>query len=168
MYGEPRATRDIDVILALSLADLNRLQALFPENEFYLPPVEALVTEVHRDHRGMFNLLHHGSGYKADLFLAARDPLHAWALRHRHRKPYNEALPDQDLIWVAPPEYIILRKLEYFREGDDNKHLRDIRFMLEVTPEMDRAFMDSQIERLGLQAQWRIVLEPGPPRLPAR
>jgi len=27
-------------------------------------------------------------------------------------------------IWVAPPEYVILRKLEYFREGKSEKHLR--------------------------------------------
>lgn len=167
MYGEPRTTNDIDVVLTLALSELARFQSVFPEEEFYVPPLEAILTEMRRTQRGMFNLLHHGSGYKADLFLAANDPLHPWALHHRQRKPYNEACPEQDLLWIAPPEYVILRKLEYFREGDDTKHLRDIRYMLEVTPKVDQGFLDAQIERLGLQAQWHIVLNPGPPLYPA-
>lgn len=86
-----------------------------------------------------------------------------WALRHRRRVD----VPGELQTWVAPPEYVVLRKLEYFREGAHEKHLRDIRFMLAATPEIDQKFIDSQIERLGLQAQWRIVLEPGPPLFPA-
>ena len=167
LYGEPRTTHDIDVVLILATSGITALQTAFPEDEFYVPPVEAILTEIRRAQRGMFNLLHQGSGYKADLFLAARDPLHAWALRHRRRRPYDEAKPGQDLFWVAPPEYVILRKLEYFRESSHEKHLRDIRFMLATTSEVDQTFLDSQIARLGLQAQWRIVQEPGEPRFPA-
>lgn len=29
-------------------------------------------------------------------------------------------------IWLAPIEYVILRKLKVFREGGSDKHLRDI------------------------------------------
>jgi len=29
---------------------------------------------------------------------------------------------------VAAPEYVIVRKLEFFREGGSEKHLRDIRW----------------------------------------
>jgi hypothetical protein len=42
-------------------------------------------------------------------------------------------------ITIAPPEYVILRKLEYFREGGSDKHLRDIRAMLAVSgDQLDR------------------------------
>ena len=56
---------------------------------------------------------------------------------------------------------MILRKLEYFREGKSEKHLRDIRGMLEVSPaQIDRAFIDQWIARLGLDAEWdRVVAE---------
>lgn len=94
--------------------------------------------------------------------------LDAWALRHRQRRAYDEAAPEQDLLWVAPPEYVILRKLEYFRESNHEKHLRDIRFMLATLLELDRDFIRSQIARLGLQTQWQIVLEPGEPRFPPK
>jgi hypothetical protein len=49
---------------------------------------------------------------------------------------------------------VILRKLEYLREGGSDKHVRDIRFVLAAT-EVDRAFLDSEIERMGLAAEWR-------------
>ena len=46
-----------------------------------------------------------------------------------------------------------LRKLEFFREGGQDKHLRDLRFMLAVT-ELDRPFIKGHIECLGLRSQW--------------
>ncbi len=47
-------------------------------------------------------------GYKADIYLTGADPLHAWALPLRRRLPWNENAE----IAVAPPEYVVLRKLE--------------------------------------------------------
>ena len=39
-------------------------------------------------------------------------------------------------LHVAPPEYVVVRKLEFYREGRSAKHLRDIRSMLAVSPEL--------------------------------
>jgi hypothetical protein len=98
--------------------------------------------------RGMFNLVHHRSQFKADIYLAARDPLHAWALEHRRRIDLAGAG-----AWIAPPEYVILRKLEFLREGGSDKHLRDIRFILAATA-VDRAFIESEVVKRDLRAQW--------------
>jgi len=57
---------------------------------------------------------------------------------------------------LAPPEYVIVRKLEYFREGGSDKHLRDIRAMLAVSgDQLDRAALKDWIERRGVQAEWQ-------------
>ena len=79
---------------------------------------------------------------------AARDPLHAWALAHRRRIELGD-----HGAWIAPPEYVILRKLEYLREGGQDKHVRDIRFVLAAS-KVDRAFVESEVARLGLNDQW--------------
>jgi len=51
-----------------------------------------------------------------------------------------------------------MRKLEYYREGGSQKHLRDIRSMLAISGEqLDRAALNEWIERLGLQTEWRVV-----------
>jgi len=82
-YGEPRVTHDVDLVLALAPSDTARMAALFPLEEFYCPPEEIIVREVLRAQRGHFNLIHHESGFKADVYLANRDPFHRWALSER-------------------------------------------------------------------------------------
>ena len=59
---------------------------------------------------------------------------------------------------LAPAEYVVLRTLEYFREGGSGKHLRDIRSMLDVSGDsLDRPFLDEQIRLRGLEAAWAAV-----------
>ena len=149
VYGEPRLTADIDVVLLLKAGDLARLRTAFPDVEYYIPPDETLLVEISRSARGAFNLIHHATQFKADIYLAARDPLHAWALDHRRRISLQGGE-----AWIAPPEYVVLRKLEFLREGGQDKHVRDIRFILAAT-ELDLTFVESEVARLGLQAQWR-------------
>jgi hypothetical protein len=148
VYGEPRLTADIDVVLLLKVADIAALMRVFPTSDYYVPPIETMHLELIRDGRGHFNLIHHLTQFKADIYLAARDPLHGWALKHRRRISLDEGG-----AWIAPPEYVILRKLEYLREGAQDKHVRDVRFML-ATTDIDRAFVDAEVTRLGVLAQW--------------
>ena len=148
VYGEPRLTADIDIVLLLRHADIAALAAAFPESEYYVPPLETIREELSREAHGMFNLIHHGTQFKADIFLATADPLHAWAIENRRRIDLGG-----DGAWIAPPEYVILRKLEYLREGGQDKHVRDVRFML-ATTSVDLPFIEHQVSRLALQAQW--------------
>ena len=90
VYGEPRLTADIDIVLLLEIRDIAALRTAFPDAGYYVPPDETLRLELARDTRGMFNLIHHASQFKADIYLAARDPLHAWALKHRRRISLEE------------------------------------------------------------------------------
>jgi hypothetical protein len=151
VYGEPRLTADVDIVLLLRLRDIAALRQAFPDDLYYVPPDETLRLEMRRDTRGMFNLIHHASQFKADIYLAARDPLHAFALAKRRRIDIGGAT-----VWIAPPEYVILRKLEYLREGAQDKHVRDVRYILSATA-VDRAFLESELARQGLGRQWAAV-----------
>lgn len=150
LYGEPRMTHDVDIVVAMSLRDVARVVEAFPLEEFYCPPEDVLAIEVRREQRGHFNLIHHTSGFKADIYLAF-DELHRWALAHR-----RTVVLDQLQLRVAPVEYVIVRKLEYFREGRSEKHMRDIRGMLDVSgSEIDLPFLEQWITRLSLAAEWQ-------------
>lgn len=154
-YGEPRLTNDIDVVVALDREHIVRLPEVFPLSEFYCPPVEVMLVEAARDLGGHFNLIHHKSGFKADVYMSGRDPFHEWALARARRVDLEEGF-----YMVAPPEYVIVKKLEYFRSGGSEKHLRDIQSMLRVTPDLDeRAELERQIAARGLQEVWKKVLE---------
>ncbi len=127
VYGEPRLTLDVDFVVALDVADIPRFIEAFPPSEFYCPPLEVIRVELGRERRGHFNLIHHESGFKADVYLHGTDPFHAWGLAHSLRVDIGGGQ-----MTVAPPEYVIVRKLEYFREGGSDKHLRDILSMLPI------------------------------------
>ena len=150
LYGEPRATHDIDLVVELSEAGRDALPRAFPAADFYLPPPEVVLLESRREGRGHFNIIHHGSGLKADVYLAGDDELHAWAFRNaRH---YTVGGLE---VRVAPPEYVIVRKLEFYREGGSRKHLRDIRSILSVSPALlDMATLEDWVRRRGLGEQW--------------
>ena len=151
LYGEPRVTHDIDLVVFLRAADASRLDAIFPAPAFYVPPVAVILEEISRDRRGHFSIIHGDSGLKADCYTAGRDELHAWAFRHARTYPIGA-----NTITLAPPEYVILRKLEFHREGGSEKHLRDIRSMLAISgEELNRAALHDWIVRLGLDLEWR-------------
>ena len=156
IYGEPRLTLDVDLVVDLAVERAEAFLSAFPETAFYRPPLEVVRLECARDSHGHFNLIHHETGMKADVYLAARDELHRWGLAHRRRIPFGAGE-----LWLAPPEYVILRKLEFFREGGSEKHLRDLRGMLAAGLALDRAFLDTELHRRGLEALWRRVAEPG-------
>ena len=149
LYGQPRTTNDLDVVLSLDEKSLEKLLRIFPEEEFYVPPESVIRAEQARAQRGHFNLIHHESGYKADIYLAASDPLHAWAFPQRRRVTWNKNLT----ISVAPPEYVVLRKLEFYREGRSAKHLADIRAIM-ANAGVDEPAMTPWLKSLGLESTW--------------
>ena len=150
IYGEPRLTNDVDLIMMMKTEDIERFVQAFPSAEFYCPPVEVLKIEIRRPHRGHFNLIHHDTGTKADIYLAGEDELHRWALSKR-----RDMVVEGERVRVAPPEYVIVRKLEYYREGGSEKHLRDIAGMLELSSqEIDFKQLDHFLQRYGLEKEW--------------
>ncbi len=150
IYGEPRVTHDIDLVMELSDENAEKIVEAFPAEEFYCPPIEIIKLEIRRPLRGHFNLVHHETGFKADIYLIGEDELHHWAMSNRKRFDI-----EGEAIWLAPPEYVILRKLEYYREGGSVKHLRDIVSMVEVSS--DQISFDKlgeKIQSYGLLQEW--------------
>ena len=155
IYGEPRMTHDIDLVLELRSNQVAGFINLFSEDEFYCPPKDVILTEIARQTRGHFNLIHQATGFKADIYPKGNDKLHLWAFSRRQKIDLSGVS-----VWIAPPEYVILRKLEYFREGGSSKHLNDIKQMLTISPDIiDRKFLQEQIEENGLKKQWQQLSE---------
>lgn len=151
VYGEPRLTNDIDLILNFKKEDIDPFIKNFPLNRFYCPPKETILIECNRKTRAHFNLIHHESGLKADCYLMGQDPLHIWGMQNKRRIEMDP----QKAIWIAPPEYVILRKLEFFREGGSSKHLEDIQKMLTALgKQIDRKFLAEKICQMGLGPEW--------------
>lgn len=157
VYGEPRLTHDIDVVVVLDDDSIEALVRAFPDEEFYCAPRDVIRVEARRPQRGHFNIIHHESGFKADVYIAGQDPLHRWGLANRRKLSLGDAT-----FQIAPPEYVIVRKLEYFREGGSHKHVTDIRGMLrQLGDTVDRDELERRVAEQGLEAQWEEVTSAG-------
>jgi len=151
IYGEPRLTNDIDLVIDLSPNDVETFADAFPIEDFYCPPPEVIRVEIGRSQRGHFNLIHHETGFKADIYAAGRDELHQWGLNNRKAVDV-----EGEKFWLAPVEYVILRKLEYYREGESEKHLRDISSILVFSSdEIDFKMLELQINKKALEKEWK-------------
>lgn len=151
-YGEPRLTRDIDVVAEIDAAQVPGLLERFPAGEFYLS--EDSVREAIQE-RGQFNIIHPASGLKIDVILPKRTPydLVQFSRRERH------ALVEGRDAYFARPEDVILYKMLYFREGGSDRHVRDILGILRVSGhEIDMSYIADWAARLGLAEVWGSIV----------
>lgn len=65
VYGEPRLTNDVDIVVRLDPADAERLAASFPQPHRYVPPIETIRDEAARPAHGHFNLLELATSLRA-------------------------------------------------------------------------------------------------------
>jgi hypothetical protein len=57
-------------------------------------------------------------------------------------------------VWVAPPEYVVIRKLEFYRMGGHPKHLLDVRSRLDRSSSvLDLAALERLVAARGLEAE---------------
>ncbi|MEO1483626.1 MAG: nucleotidyl transferase AbiEii/AbiGii toxin family protein [Myxococcota bacterium] len=147
VYGQPRMTHDMDLVVDAPGAAAKRIGELFPDNEFYVPPLEVLRAEWVQ--RGQFNLIHHDSGLKIDVIIRKTSDHAVEEFERRRRVPF---VGDAKVV-MASPEDVILKKLAYFREGASEKHLTDIRGIL-AEADVDRDYLDKWLELLSLRREW--------------
>lgn len=83
------------------------------------------------------------------------DPLHRWGLERR-----EQVTVDGEPVWLAPPEFVIMRKLPFFRDGGSSMRLRDVRSMASLLGNrLDRATLEEQVAALGPVFEWAKVAE---------
>jgi len=131
------------------------LLEMLPPEDFYCPPEEVIRIEIAREARGHFNIIHHDTGFKADIYPVGSEDLHKWAIANRRK-----VVLSGDVIWLAPPEYVIVRKLQFYSEGKSPKHLADIRNILEISPDLinHEVLMDF-IEEYDLKEEYQQATE---------
>ena len=63
-----------------------------------------------------------------------------------------------DVVRFSAPEDIILKKMEYFRIGESEKHVRDIRGILKAQGDrVDRGYIRQWAGRMALTEIWEAI-----------
>lgn len=152
LYGEPRFTNDVDIVVDLPFGRIHDLCAAFPEPDFYVSE-ESARRAVAKS--GQFNVIHPAGGLKLDLMVAERSAFNT----SRFARAKELGAIEGARVYFASPEDIVLKKLDYYREGHSEKHLRDIAGIFRVSgDQLDLEFIGSWVERLGLEEEWQALL----------
>ena len=152
VYGDARYTRDIDIVVQLSVADLDKLLAVFPEKDFYFSRPAAI--EAIRTSR-QFNVIDPVGGSKIDFMVARRDD---WGKVQISRREQKKVLPDL-MGYVARPEDVILGKLIYHSQGDSEKHITDIQGMFKESKHLlDMDYLADWAVKLAVSNTWQKIL----------
>ena len=147
-YGEPRMTRDVDVVVDLRIEHLPQLLGGFPHDEYYVD--EAAAREAISAAR-QFNIIHPTSGFKIDVYVNPDTPYDRARLARRQRLPL---VPGID-AYFARPEDVILYKLLYHQQVESGMHVRDILGIIHVSgPELDEHYIRHWADPLGVRALW--------------
>lgn len=153
LYGEPRFTNDIDIVVQLSAKRIGDFVQAFPSDEFYLDD-ERIRQAV--ESGGQFNVLHPASGLKIDVIIPEMDEFdRSRFTRARRVRPAN----DYEATF-ASAEDVIVKKLQFHAEGGSDKHLRDIASVLRISgADLDRDYVTEWADRLGLREIWDLILD---------
>ena len=149
-YAVPRMTRDIDLVVELTAADVDRVCHLF-EDDFY---VDRRAVHDAVEGPAAFNMIHTVLVVKVDVVVRKQTEYRRIEFGRRRRL----TIDNQELFVVAP-EDLILSKLEWARESRSAVQLADVRNLAESVTDLHRPYLAEWIERLGLSALYREATE---------
>lgn len=146
-YAVPRATQDLDVVIAAEEPGIERVVQGLLSAGCYVDRDAAL--EASRTH-GQFNAIDPESGWKVDL-IVRRDRTYS---RTEFERRERASLLGVEVA-VASLEDVLIAKLEWGRLGDSALQRRDVVQLLERTWEqLDQSYLKKWVTELDLQSEW--------------
>lgn len=138
-YGQPRMTRDIDIVAVLVPPQAAQLEKwLSPE--FLCDPETARAAIAAR---GTFNVFHRDAPQKIDFFVR-QDTDYELEKFDRRRQVDVEG----QLLWMIAPEDLILSKLLWAKDSRSEQQLRDVRNIIAAQADLDWTYADRWAVRL--------------------
>jgi len=150
-YGEPRLTLDIDIVVIIAGDKIEAICGKFPAPEYYCSEVAVRQAVLSRR---QFNVIQTTTGWKVDFMVSKNSEFDKSRFERRQRHNWSGVVE----AWFSSPEDVIVKKLDFFREGGSEKHLRDIAGVLKVQADrIDETYIETWIAKLNLQPEWKLV-----------
>jgi len=148
IHGQPRASHDIDFVIAPTLGSLNQLLKELPEDEYYVSR-EAALDAYGRE--SLFNVVDMATGWKID-FICRKS--RAFSLTEFERRTPQTL--DGRNIFVTTAEDALLSKLEWARLTESERQLTDAAGIIAIQGDMlDTDYIEKWTLYLGLQELWQ-------------
>lgn len=147
VHGEPRASKDIDIVIAPTAEQLIAFVREFPPDRFHAVEEDALDALAHHS---MFNIIDYSSGWRIDFIFRKARP---FSLSEFGRRREEEVAGTR--LNVATAEDVLIAKLEWAKMGESYRQLEDAAGILRIRGEaLDRGYVERWVAELGLNDQW--------------
>ena len=149
-HGTPRSTRDVDIVIAPTRAQLLALIQQFPVSLYYADEEQALQALANRS---QFNVIDSATGWKLD-FIIAEDSEYGRTAMVRRR------LIDiaGNAVYVASAEDVLIAKLRWAKLGGSDRQLQDAAGIVNTQgSNLDVAYVERWVRELRLDKQWEEV-----------
>jgi hypothetical protein len=138
-YAQPRMTRDIDVVIAISSDDVGRVAALFRPD--YYVSEENIRESI--AHESIFNLIHQESVIKVDCIIRKNSEYRRMEFGRRQKISVLDFI-----TFIVSREDLIISKLSWAKESNSDVQLSDVRNLLATG--YDDAYLRHWTRELGL------------------
>ena len=150
LHGEPRASRDVDVVIDPNEESLAALLRAFSADWY----VSRDAAEAALREREMFNV-DAATGWKADLVIRKDRPYSAEEFSRRQRAELFGTT-----AWVVSAEDSILSKLEWARAGGSARQIEDAAAVVRAkTARLDVEYLRRWAAALGVSAKLERILD---------
>lgn len=143
-YAQPRMTRDIDVVVALTPNDTDAVIHLFTPD--YYVSREAVSRSIADE--SLFNLIHQESVIKVDCIVRKNTPYRRAEFERRQRITIEDFS-----TWITSKEDLIISKLWWAKDSNSELQLRDVSNLAGTGCDTD--YVERWTSELGLHNLWR-------------
>jgi len=158
LHGRPRATQDLDLVIAPTPDQLRRFVRAFSSPQYYVNEGAALEALVNED---QFNVIESATGWKVDCIIKKSRSFSETEFARRLPAELNGIQ-----VFVASAEDVLLAKLEWAKRGHSERQVEDAAGILQVRgSDLDEAYLRRWVTELGLEVQWAAAMrraDPGP------
>ncbi|MBA2645265.1 MAG: hypothetical protein H0U81_00570 [Pyrinomonadaceae bacterium] len=148
LYGDSRATADVDIVADLQADKVSNLFAALRE-DFYVD--EQAINRAVQSRRS-FNAIHFDSLFKVDVYVL---PAEAFDQQQMKRRRREKLFPDSaQEIYLASPEDTLLSKLRWHRRGGgaSARQLTDVSGIIRIQGDrLDVAYLRAWADKLNVR-----------------
>ncbi len=142
-YGDPRTTRDLDVVIQIPLAEVSKLAQTLEAAGFYVAGIDDVAT----GRMQTLQITHTETISRADLIVSDNSDYAQQQLERRTRY----AFPSGTEVYLASAEDTIISKLRWGLTSESEKQQRDVLAILKVQQDrLDYSYMHRWADSFGL------------------
>ncbi|MCL5407189.1 MAG: hypothetical protein M1429_01700 [Patescibacteria group bacterium] len=150
IYGRPRFTADVDIVIKMSSLQVNnfaiKLHKIFPKGYIDKNQINNALVQ-----KGEFNIIDPESGLKIDFFITKNNEFEKECFKKAIQQDFGYK------VNFTTPENLIISKLIWYRDSQSTRQLEDIVSVMDIQKDLDINYLKNWIRKLGLNDEWERV-----------